>query len=95
MPIVQNGIDKEFQYKDVCKKCGAKRIDVQIGLEASPELYVESLVAVFREVWRVLKDDGTLWLNLGDSYNGNKNGNTNGTYANGVEDKSKVYATKT
>ncbi len=40
----------------------------QIGLESTPERYVEKLVAVFREVWRVLKDDGTLWLNLGDSY---------------------------
>ena len=72
LTIVQNGIDKEFQYKDVCKQCGAKRIDIQIGLEASPELYVENIVAVFREVWRVLKDDGVLWLNLGDSYWGGK-----------------------
>jgi len=40
----------------------------QIGLEETPEAYVEKLVTVFREVWRVLKDDGTLWLNLGDSY---------------------------
>lgn len=43
----------------------------QIGLEQSPEEYVAELVAVFREVWRVLRDDGTLWLNLGDSYAGN------------------------
>lgn len=43
----------------------------QIGLEHSPEEYVAELVAVFREVWRVLRDDGTLWLNLGDSYAGN------------------------
>ena len=42
--------------------------DGQIGLEETPELYVERLVEVFREVWRVLRDDGTLWLNLGDSY---------------------------
>lgn len=40
----------------------------QIGLEATPEAYVEKMVAVFREVRRVLRDDGTLWLNLGDSY---------------------------
>ena len=40
----------------------------QIGLESTPEAYVEKLVAVFREVRRVLKPDGTLWLNLGDSY---------------------------
>ena len=40
----------------------------QIGLEATPEEYVETMVGVFREVRRVLRDDGTLWLNLGDSY---------------------------
>ena len=40
----------------------------QIGLEATPDDFVASLVEVFREVWRVLKDDGTLWLNLGDTY---------------------------
>jgi len=44
--------------------------DGQIGLEATPELYVAEIVAVFREVWRVLRDDGTVWLNLGDSYAG-------------------------
>jgi DNA modification methylase len=51
-----------------CRKCGAVRIDQQIGLEASPDAYVAEMVAVFREVWRVLRDDGTVWLNLGDSY---------------------------
>lgn len=40
----------------------------QIGLEATPDAYVARLVDVFREVRRVLRDDGTLWLNLGDSY---------------------------
>lgn len=44
--------------------------DAQIGLEATPDAYVAQLVAVFREVRRVLRDDGTLWLNLGDSYAG-------------------------
>jgi DNA modification methylase len=43
--------------------------DGQIGLEDTPDAYVAELVAVFREVHRVLRDDGTLWLNLGDSYN--------------------------
>lgn len=42
--------------------------DGQIGLEATPDEFVAALVAVFREVRRVLRDDGTLWLNLGDSY---------------------------
>lgn len=40
----------------------------QIGLEESPDAFVQQMVAVFREVRRVLRDDGTLWLNLGDSY---------------------------
>jgi DNA modification methylase len=45
-------------------------VDGQIGLERTPEEYVEKMVQVFREVKRVLRDDGTLWLNLGDSYAG-------------------------
>jgi len=57
-------------YKKVCQKCGAKRIDDQLGLEETPEEYVENLVDILREVKRVLRDDGTLWLNLGDSYVG-------------------------
>ena len=44
--------------------------DGQIGLEKTPEEYIEKLVAIFREVRRTLRDDGTLWLNLGDSYAG-------------------------
>jgi DNA modification methylase len=44
--------------------------DGQLGLESTPEAYVTKMVAVFREVRRVLRDDGTVWLNLGDSYNG-------------------------
>ena len=48
--------------------------DGQIGLEATTDAYVAELVAVFREVRRVLKDDGTLWLNLGDSYAGSGKG---------------------
>lgn len=57
-------------------------VDGQIGLESTPDAYVKRLVEVFREVRRVLRDDGTLWLNLGDSYcstdkwGGGKNGNT-------------------
>ena len=55
-------------------------VEGQIGLEPSPEAYVEQLVKVFQEVKRVLKDDGTLWLNLGDSYNGSgKGGNPEGS----------------
>jgi len=46
-------------------------VDGQFGLEKTPEGYVENMVSVFREVKRVLRDDGTLWLNLGDCYNSN------------------------
>jgi len=46
--------------------------DGQIGLEPTPDEYVARLVEVFREVRRVLRDDGTLWLNLGDSYAANR-----------------------
>lgn len=50
--------------------CGARRIDNQIGLEPTPEAYVQTMVELFREVRRVLRKDGTCWLNLGDSYSG-------------------------
>jgi DNA modification methylase len=60
-------------YKDVCLRCGAIREDSQLGLETTPALYVENMVKVFREVHRVLRDDGTLWLNLGDTYCGTGN----------------------
>jgi len=51
-----------------CHLCGAKRIDDQLGLEDTPEDYIKSMVEVFRCVWDVLEDDGTLWVNIGDSY---------------------------
>lgn len=55
-------------FKNVCGKCGARRIDRQIGLEPTPAAYVARLVDVFREVRRVMRKDGTCWVNLGDSY---------------------------
>jgi len=64
---VKNATAREF-YREICGKCGATRIDAQIGLEETPDAYVAEMVALFREVWRVLADDGTLWLNIGDSY---------------------------
>jgi len=51
-----------------CHICGAKRIDEQLGLEDTPEEYINNMVEVFRCVWDVLEDDGTLWVNIGDSY---------------------------
>ena len=51
--------------------------DGQIGLESTPEQYIEKLVEVFREVKRVLKKDGTLWVVIGDSYAGSAKGDYN------------------
>jgi DNA modification methylase len=72
-------------YEDICPKCGAKKIDYQVGLEKTVDEYVSKLVEIFRECRRVLKDDGTLWLNLGDSWN---NKTTGGNGKTGGLDKS-------
>lgn len=84
-------------YKSVCPKCGAIRVDDQIGLEETPEKYVATLVQVFHEVKRILKKDGTLWVNIGDTYNTSsyrkdekssghgKQGTNRGSYENVVE----------
>ena len=71
----------DMNYRGVCPKCGAIRIDEQIGLEQTPDEYIANLVAVFRECKRILRDDGTLWVNIGDSYNGS--GGAGGDYAKG------------
>jgi len=61
-------------------------VDGQMGLEPTPAEFVAGMVAVFREVRRVLKDDGTLWLNLGDSYanDGKWGGSTGGKHVKAV-----------
>lgn len=59
-------------YRSFCGKCGAERFDKQIGLEETPEQFVWALTDVFREVRRVLKPEGTLWVNIGDSYAANR-----------------------
>ena len=61
-----------------CCRCGAWR--GSLGLEPSPELYVQHMVEVFREVRRVMRDDATLWLNLGDSYASNGGFRDYGSY---------------
>jgi len=55
-------------YKSVCGKCGAIRKDQQLGMEESPEEFIDNLVDVFRHVKDILADDGVIWVNLGDSY---------------------------
>jgi DNA modification methylase len=66
---------RQATYRDVCGRCGARRVDSQIGLEPTPDEFVAAMVEVFREVWRVLRIDGCVWLNLGDSYAGGGGGN--------------------
>jgi DNA modification methylase len=61
--------DVSATFRDICGKCGARRIDQQIGLEATPDEWCARLVEVFREVRRVLRPDGVCWINIGDSYN--------------------------
>lgn len=65
------------RYTKVCPSCGAIYVDEQIGLEESPEQYIEKLTKVFMEVHRVLKPEGTLWINIGDSYNSSAAWNKN------------------
>lgn len=57
--------------------------DQQLGLESTPQEFVKNLCNVFDEVWRVLANDGTLWVNLGDSYN---NASSNRTGIHGYKD---------
>ena len=63
--------ERDGKKRQFCLKCGAKRVDQQIGLEETPEEYIAAMVEVFSCVRDVLADDGTLWLNIGDSYAGN------------------------
>lgn len=88
--------------RDTCRKCGAVKQDLQIGSEPSPDCgtggkaqcgrcFVCSMVKVFAEVRRVLRDDGTLWLNLGDSYAQNV-GKGFDTNRNGKGKRSDFYA---
>ena len=66
-----------------CRLCGAWR--GSLGLEPRPELYIQHLVQIFREVWRVLRDDGTCWINIGDSYFGGNSTGRQPKDSNGVE----------
>jgi DNA modification methylase len=55
-----------------CQNCGGWRGG--LGLEPTPEMFVAHIVFIWREIWRVLRKDGTCWLNFGDSYNGSQKG---------------------
>ena len=66
-------------YRPVCRYCGAKEEAKQggIGLEPNFLQYQENMMQVMDECWRVLRNDGTLWLNLGDAYSGSGRGHQN------------------
>lgn len=68
-------------------------VDGQIGLEDTPEEYIERLTEVFREVKRCMKPTGTLWLNIGDSYAGSGKGR-NGDGTASIDEDSKQYTNK-
>lgn len=74
----------DLKKQSVCAKCSAWL--GCLGLEPTPGLYVDHLVELFREVRRVLRDDGVLWLNLGDSYanDGKWGGKTGGKHADAL-----------
>lgn len=72
LTLSENSATRSPQKSNFCKKCGAWLGN--LGLEPDPELYVRNLSLVFRELWRVLRDDGTLWVNLGDSSAGSRSG---------------------
>jgi DNA modification methylase len=74
--------DARWHDNNTCEECGAWL--GSLGLEPTPELYIEHLVECFREVRRVLRDDATCWVNLGDSYAGSGKGPTG---HNGIGDQ--------
>jgi DNA modification methylase len=63
-----NSATRGPRTSDTCSLCGAWR--GSLGLEPTPEMFIEHLVWIFREVRRVLRKDGTIWVNIGDSYAG-------------------------
>ena len=65
-----------IQYRDECARCGAKRIDRQMGLEQTPQEYIQKMVELFREIRRVLRDDGVAFVNIGDSYSSGGRGSS-------------------
>lgn len=69
-----NGKHQPKPYKEKCGKCGAIREDKQLGLEPTIEEHLEAILEVFAEIHRVLKPEGTVWVNYGDCYASSPNG---------------------
>ena len=67
------GFDARQSLAKKCGKCGAVRVnDHQIGSEATVGEFYSTMVDVFRGLWRVLRDDGTVWMNMGTCFAGNR-----------------------
>ncbi len=74
----------ELNQGQFCQLCGAWR--GCLGLEPNPELYIKHMVEIFSELRRVLRNDGTFWLNMGDSYAGGGRGGKNGCGKGSLEE---------
>jgi len=84
-----NSATRKPRTSAFCRRCSAWR--GSLGLEPTPELFVAHIVEVMREVRRVLRDDGTLWLNMGDGYASNPAKGGSGTF-NGRNGRGEGYA---
>lgn len=71
--VLHGGIADSI-YKNICKRCGAKRKDEQLGLEETYQEHIKNIVNLFKEIKPKLKDSATIWLNYGDSYATTANG---------------------
>lgn len=85
-PCPAKGDAPKDYYRDRCGKCGAVRVDRQLGLEPTVGEFVANLVAVFRALRPALRDDGCMFINLGDSYSHDAKwgGATGGKHAAGL-----------
>jgi DNA modification methylase len=83
--VATNSAQLLLAHRSSCGKCGARKVDKQIGLEATVEEYIETLVGVFGLVREVLAADGVMFVNMGDGYATGTNADRNPTSTQGSE----------
>ncbi len=66
--VQKNSAGSRFNIQPVCSACGAVRVDKQLGLEPTAREFIHKLADIFDEIKRVLRQHGTIWVNLGDTY---------------------------